>query len=76
MRASGSCVLRAAVAPPVDLARGQAGSVRSLFDDERDQMIPRGSPAMSAAAATPRIGPMAIDTLSAWAIIAPAYQPQ
>jgi hypothetical protein len=55
---------------------GQAGSVRSFVDVERDQMIPRGSPAMRAAAATPRIGPMAIETLSAWATIAPAYQPQ
>ena len=40
------------------------------------QMIPRGSPAISAAAATPRIGPSAREIPEAWAIIAPAYQPQ
>ena len=38
------------------------------------QMIPRGSPAMIAAAAVPRIGPSAGERPRTWAIIAPAYQ--
>jgi hypothetical protein len=57
-------------------AEAEAGTAKVGSAALRGQMSPRGSPAISAAAVAPMIGPMTGEIPSMAAIIAPAYQPQ